>query len=111
MNTAVKEFIQTAVNCQLACNMCFDACLEEDDVKMLAECIRLDRECADICGIAVDFVGRKGTITKEILEACHKSCEACAAECEKHTMMQHCQECAKACRECAEACHALMQQI
>ena len=29
--------------CILMCNYCFNACLEEDDVKMMKECIRLDK--------------------------------------------------------------------
>lgn len=107
METKMKTFIEKTVNCQVACNRCFDACLEEDNVKMMAECIRLDRECADICGIAVDFATRKGTITEELLNACIKSCEACAEECEKHDH-DHCKVCAKACRECAESCRALL---
>jgi hypothetical protein len=107
MDNGITLFVQRAINCQFACNMCFDACLEENDVKMLVDCIRYDRECADICGIAVDFVGRKGTLTKEILEACIKSCVTCAQECEKHEHMQHCQDCAVACNECADACRAI----
>jgi len=49
MNETVEPLVRTVTACQAACNNCFDACLEEDDVKMLAECIRLDRECADAC--------------------------------------------------------------
>lgn len=107
MDNALTTFVQRAINCQIACNMCFDACLEENDVNMLTDCIRRDRECADICGIAVDFVSRKGTLTTEILDACIKSCISCAEECEKHDHMEHCRDCAVACKECAEACQAI----
>jgi len=34
--------------CMVACNHYYDACLKED-VKMMVECIRLDRKCGDIC--------------------------------------------------------------
>lgn len=44
-----QQLIQTLHECVAACNHCFDACLQEDNVKMMAECIKLDRECADIC--------------------------------------------------------------
>ena len=106
MKPELNNLTEELVNCQIACNKCFDACLEEEDVKMMAECIRLDRECADICGIATDFVSRKGTVSKDILEACAKSCDACADECEKHKHMEHCRVCAEACRRCAAACRA-----
>lgn len=103
-----RVFFDKVADCQRACNMCFDACLKEENVKMMAECIRLDRECADLCGIALDFAGRDSIAAKDLIALCGKVCEACAAECEKHSHMEHCQECARACRECAKACNALM---
>lgn len=111
MTTISKEsLIGTLVACQQACNHCFYSCLEEDHVEMMAECIRLDRECADICGLTIDFIQRESNVLPEILEACIKSCEACADECEKHDH-EHCQQCAKACRECAEACRTYANQL
>lgn len=111
MATITKEsLVETLLACQQACNHCFYACLEEDDVKMMAACIRLDRECADICSITLDFLQRESNILPEILEACIKSCEACADECEKHDH-DHCQQCAKACRECADACRNYLNQL
>lgn len=111
MTTMTKEsLMDTLLACQQACNHCFDACLKEDHVGMMTECIRLDRDCADICGITLDFVQRESDVLPELLEACIKSCEACANECEKHDH-DHCQRCAKACRECAEACRAYLKQI
>lgn len=44
-----QQLIQTLHECMEACNHCYDACLKEEDVNMMAKCIRLDRECADIC--------------------------------------------------------------
>lgn len=93
--------------CEKACNICFDACLKEDNVEMMTECIRLDRECADLCAITQSFAYREGEAFEDLLEVCAKSCEACAEECEKHDM-DHCQRCAEACRECAEACRSFV---
>lgn len=39
-----QSVIQTLHKCMTACNHCFDACLKEDHVNMMVECIRLDRE-------------------------------------------------------------------
>lgn len=30
-------------DCMTACNHCYDACLKEDHVNMMVECIRLDK--------------------------------------------------------------------
>jgi hypothetical protein len=35
-----------------ACNVCYETCLQEQDIKMMSESIRLDRECADIFAFA-----------------------------------------------------------
>lgn len=35
--------------CVAACENCAAACLQEEDVRMTARCIALDRDCADIC--------------------------------------------------------------
>lgn len=103
MTTTMEPLLNTVLECQKACNNCFYSCLKEDDIKMMAECIRLDRECADLCGVVLDFAQRESDRLPEILELCANACDACADECEMHDM-DHCQKCAKACRECAEAC-------
>ena len=38
--------------CAATCEHCATACLSEADVKAMADCIRLDRDCADICRLA-----------------------------------------------------------
>ena len=48
---SVETLISKVAACQKACNFCFDACLKENHVQMMTECIRSDRECADLCGI------------------------------------------------------------
>ena len=53
-----RLLIQTLRECVEACNYCFQACLKEENVKMMVECIRLDRECADMCA----FLERELTI-------------------------------------------------
>lgn len=102
--TQVKDnLIEKVTACQKACEQCFDACLQEDDVKMMAECIRTDRDCADICGMVVSFSHRQSPLLDELIALCIKACDTCASECEQHDH-DHCKECAKACRECEAAC-------
>lgn len=97
------ELVQKLGLCQGACNYCFNACLNEKDVMMMKECIRLDKECAEICGLTMALVASSSKVSKEMLQLCAKACQNCADECKKHHN-DHCQECAKVCQECAKAC-------
>lgn len=94
--------------CVLACNYCFNKCLDEDDVKMMKECIKLDKECASICQFTLGMLYKNAHFMKAALDLCEKACEACGDECRKHNY-DHCQQCAKACDECAKACREFMQ--
>ena len=102
------DCIEACVSCLVACEMCSDACLDEDNVKMMAQYIRLDRDCADACEAALRAMSRGGPLAKELCRACAVACDACAAECEKHAKMsEHCRLCAEAYRRCAEACRKM----
>ncbi len=92
--------------CMAACNHCFDSCLQEDNVKMMAGCIRLDRECADICSYLEQALVRNTPFVSELSQVCAEICLACGDECKQHDH-QHCQECAQACFESAEECKKL----
>ena len=40
--------IDACLRCAQECEHCADACLNEPEIQALAECIRLDRDCAGI---------------------------------------------------------------
>nr|WP_285853319.1 four-helix bundle copper-binding protein [Sporosarcina luteola] len=103
VNTKYAETLKVILECLEECNTCFDACLKEEDVKMMADCIRLDRECADVCAFAAQAITRNSPFTNQILELCADVCDRCAEECAKHDE-DHCKRCAESCRKCAEAC-------
>ncbi|MDU1905031.1 MAG: four-helix bundle copper-binding protein [Dysgonomonas sp.] len=86
-----------------------NACLEEEHVSMMKECIRLDNECSIICSATLQLVHKNSHFMKDILDLCAKACDACAQECAKHPQ-DHCQECAKVCKECAQACREFMSK-
>lgn len=100
-----QELIRMIYDCAAACFHCADACLDEEDVKMMVPCIRLDRVCAATCiatAQALNVKTDEGNI-RSLVQSCKETCRKCADECAKHEA-QHCQDCAKACKECAEAC-------
>lgn len=100
------DCIKACDACTAACEHCATACLSEGDMKMMAECIRLDRDCADICQLASAMMSRDSKFAKEVCALCATICEACATECAKHKL-KHCEDCAAACRRCAEACRKM----
>lgn len=98
--------LEACISCMEACNRCFYRCLSEQNHHELSECIRLDRECADMCAFAVRAIEAESPFTAEICALCADVCEACAKECQMHNH-DHCQACAKACFTCAEACRKM----
>lgn len=100
-----KELLQKLAECAAACEMCADACLDEQDVKKMVKCIRLDRDCAKICMVTASFIASRSEHAQHIIKECEELCRKCGEECAKHDM-DHCQQCADACRECEEACRS-----
>jgi hypothetical protein len=92
--------------CADACDHCSTACLKEPNVKDMAQCIRLDMDCAAICRLAASYMARGSDFAKQVCALCADICEACGKECAKH-QHQHCQECAKACQQCADECRRM----
>ena len=100
--------------CIDACNDCFESCeycatsdLHEQDVKSLTRCIQLNRDCANICTTASQFMSRNSEYSKKICIICAELSDACADECEKYTDMEHCKLCAQVCRRCADECRKI----
>ena len=91
------------IKCITACETCATACLQEDNVEMMARCIALDMDCAQICRIAASYMSRGSDFAREICRLCAEVCKACGDECARH-QHDHCQECARACRRCEEEC-------
>lgn len=98
--------IEACNACAVACNHCAISCLHETDVKMMAKCIALDTDCAQICALAAAAMARGSPHAKAICALCAEICQSCGDECAKHDMA-HCQQCAKACHQCAQECRKM----
>lgn len=99
-----KNLLNALNECAIECSHCASDCLEVEDAKSLAKCIKLNLDCAEICRLAISFIARGSEHADHILKECADICEACAMECEKHTHLAHCKKCAEACRKCAKEC-------
>ena len=106
LNPQYQSCIQACSSCALTCETCAASCLREDDVKMMARCIQLDRYCADLCAVAALLMTRDSPYAQLACRLCAQACRDCAEECAKHAHA-HCQDCAQACRRCAEECERM----
>jgi len=109
VNDALVACIDACYACAQACTSCADACLAEEMVAELRQCIRLNLDCADICGVTASLAARRTGSNEEVirktLEACATACRICGQECASHAAKhEHCRVCADACRACEHAC-------
>lgn len=104
MKAKDQQLLAVLAECAAACNHCSTSCLQEKDIAMMAECIRRDLDCAQICAVTFAFVSRESDHARHLLKECEEICKKCAEECGKHAHFDHCKECAEACHKCAQAC-------
>lgn len=100
-HASLDRCIEECNDCAVECEHCATACLNEDGVSMLARCIALNRDCADICRLAVVFMARGSEFSSTICGICATICRVCGDECAKHSQMEHCRRCADSCYRCA----------
>lgn len=114
-NDALIRCIEACYDCAQTCTVCADACLGEEMVKDLVQCVRFNLDCADVCAatgaVASRRTGSNESVIRQMIETCAEACRLCAAECEKHGHMAHCQICAETCRGCERACRAAAETI
>ena len=114
--TALAEAIEACHEAAAASSVCADACLGEESVPDLRECIRRDLDAADVLVAAAKVLGRQYAVdlglTRVLLEAATVAAKKCAEECEKHAEMHvHCAVCAQSCRRAEAGCRALLEDL
>lgn len=98
-----NQLLDELMKCIAACETCADACLSEDNPATMADCIRINRHCADVCSTVARFVARDSQYIGAALQNCIIICNDCADTCSQHHH-DHCQKCAEVCRNCVELC-------
>ena len=112
----VAEAIDAASACAVVCSACASACLSEPDAGQMAQCVRDDLDCADLCGVTARHLARLNASDKQltlaVLAACIEACVQCAGSCAPHRdHHEHCRLCEQACNRCEAACQALLDAI
>lgn len=101
-----QSCIDACIRCAEECELCANACLDERNIQKLAECIRLDRDCAAICWLAASLMSGNSRFAHDICRVCAEICDSCGMECAKHEL-DHCQKCAHECQRCADECRKM----
>src|SRR3954469_11030645 len=78
------DCIEACNHCANECTHCAAECLQEEDVRHMARCITLDRDCAVICRTASLLMSANSPYAADICRLCAEVCHACAEECRKH---------------------------
>lgn len=112
----VLAAIAACFDCAQACTMCADACIAEEEVADLRECIRLNLDCGDLCNATGRLIARQArpepALWRATLEVCIEACRSCAAECARHEARhEHCRICKEACERCERACRAMIEAL
>ena len=81
--------------------------MAEPHFRRLMEFIHRNRDCMDICRLAIVFLDRGSHSAVDLCQLVAEICQAYADECDRHADMDYCEACATACRECADECHHL----
>jgi hypothetical protein len=110
----VVACVEACFFCANVCTTCADACLADDAVAEMRQCIVNDLDCADICTSTARVLSRRSfgdrQLTVAMLEACRVACGRCAQECERHDM-DHCRICAGTCRTCEQECATVLAAL
>ena len=116
VNQSLIDAIEAAYACAQTCTSCADACLAEEMVAQLRQCIRLNLDCADVCDAFATLgsrrTGSNEEVIRKLLDACITACRLCGEECRRHAAMhEHCRICAESCRQCETACQSALRNM
>ena len=75
---ALVACIKECSTCEAACVSCADACLSEEGLQDLVDCVRVNLDCADLCGVTVRLLSRHTRGESRVLQDALPACEHCA---------------------------------
>ena len=113
-----KDCIAACLACAEICNECGDdmigmlqpGSLDRQPIgqDLMQRCIRLCRDCGDICFLAAAWMSRVSPLSEKLCQVCAEVCDLCAEVCEQHAPQHElCGPCARECRRCADACRRM----
>lgn len=108
---SVQQCIDACAACAHICDRCADDMIgmqQGHDRELQQLCIRLCRDCADLCTLAERWMSRISPSAEMLCRTCADMCDRCAEICEQHAPHHAlCGDCAVECRRCAGACREM----
>jgi len=114
--SALRTCIEATQHAALAAVACADACLAEEMVDELVDCIRALLDTADVCEATARVLSRNAgpgrVLARSLLAVCAAACRTGREVCEEFLPIHdHCRICARACRQAERACRALLDAL
>lgn len=108
--------IETCLETSAIATLCASACLAEEHVASLRDCIEDTLHCAATASATADSLAqlpvRHLDSLRHQIETCLAACSRAAERCANHAgEHEHCAVCAEACRECERACNKLLADL
>lgn len=111
INCDMTEEIHIASKCQHSCEQTLAHCLKRGGDHADSQHIEALIDCAELCALAVGFMGRESVLHPLVCHTCAEACQICAESCSRlagnDEMMGHC---AEVCRQCAESCENMWER-
>ena len=115
MSQEMSKCIAACFGCAMACNRCSDDMMGMEahgNALLMNRCIRLCRECAEICLLAAQWMSRMSPLSDQGCRLCADVCDLCAETCEQHAPHHAlCGPCAQECRRCADLCRQMLATL
>ena len=70
MLTHYQDCIDACYLCAAACDNCAASCLNEENLDMMRDCIRLDMQCANLCRLSAQFMALNSESAKKLCTVC-----------------------------------------
>jgi hypothetical protein len=105
-----QEIIQDLLDCALTSEQCVVSCLSDSYPQKMDRCIKLARDCKDVCGLLAKFLSRNSALAPQMVVVCEELCRLCAFECQKNAQLKHCKDCADSCNRCAQSLRLQLEE-
>ena len=91
-------YLSAALQCLQDCERCLESC---DDPSKYADCLKICRECADICQLFVYLLLQKVPLANKALRILAETCRRCMLLCSQYAeeVFQHCAQSSQHCAE------------
>ncbi|WP_407270521.1 four-helix bundle copper-binding protein [Radiobacillus sp. PE A8.2] len=101
-----SDLLNTIHHCAISCNHMTTMLYKKQDLFGRGEQLSNLQDCAEICGLMVNYLALSSKFSKVFSSVCASVCEVCGSTCMQFPD-QASQQCGQTCLICAKACQQL----